>query len=248
MRIGIAGVNGRMGRLLVHAVQASGATLVGGIDRGEGPEGVRLLPGIDALAVDCDAVIDFTRADTTATHARALAAARTAWVLGTTGLDEAAQAAVRQSAEGIPIVQAANFSPGVTLLMDLAERAGHALAADQWDAEILEMHHRQKLDAPSGTALALGEAVARGRGISLVPVTRDYRTGARKNGEIGFASLRGGQVVGEHSLIFSAAAEQIVLSHRADDRAVFATGAVKAALWVNGKRSGLYGMRDVLGL
>jgi 4-hydroxy-tetrahydrodipicolinate reductase len=180
-----------------------------------------------------------------------LAEAGCAWVLGTTGLSEADQEAVREAARRIPVVQAANFSPGVTLLLALAERLGAALPADTYDAEILEMHHRQKTDAPSGTALALGEAVARGRDVSLEAFAvraRDGDTGPRPPGAIGFASLRGGQVVGEHTLLFAAGDEQIALTHRAFDRGVFARGAVRAAMWVHGRQPGLYGMQDVLGM
>jgi 4-hydroxy-tetrahydrodipicolinate reductase len=247
-RIGIAGVNGRMGRMLVGAVRAAGATLVGGIDRGEAPAGVDLLADIAALAAVCDVVIDFTRADAVAAHAACVQAAGTAWVLGTTGLDAAAQVAVQQASRAAAVVQAANFSVGVTLLLALAQRLGAALPADEYDAEIVEMHHRQKLDAPSGTALALGAAVARGRGVELAEVARMRGAGARADGEIGFAALRGGQVVGEHTLSFTSASEQILLTHRAFDRAVFAEGAVRAAVWVLGRPPGLYGMADVLGV
>jgi 4-hydroxy-tetrahydrodipicolinate reductase len=146
---------------------------------------------------------------------------------------------------------APNYSPGVVLAMVLAERMAAALPAETYDAEIVEMHHRQKVDAPSGTAVGLGRAVAAGRGVRLEDVTesgRDGHTGARKTGAIGFAALRGGQIVGEHSLLFTSATEQITLSHRAMDRRAFATGAIRAALWVAAKPPGLYDMRDVLGM
>jgi 4-hydroxy-tetrahydrodipicolinate reductase len=184
-------------------------------------------------------------------HAAALAAAGTAWVLGTSGLSAADEAAVDAAATRIPIVYAANFSAGVTLVLALAERMAATLPAAQYDAEILEMHHRQKVDAPSGTALALGRAVAAGRGVDLAAVMqsgRDGHTGPRETGAIGFAALRGGQVVGEHSLLFAGADEQIILTHKAFDRRTFASGAVRAALWVAGRPPGLYGMKDVLGL
>ena len=151
----------------------------------------------------------------------------------------------------IPVVWAANFSPGVTLILTLAERLARALPADDYDAEILEMHHRQKLDAPSGTALALGHAVAQGRGISLAASAiraRDGQTGSRPPGAIGFAALRGGQVVGEHTLLFAGETEHIAITHKALDRRVFARGAVRAALWTQGQKPGLYTMADVLGL
>jgi 4-hydroxy-tetrahydrodipicolinate reductase len=248
MRIGIAGVNGRMGRMLVAAVRGSGDALAGGIDRSGAPDGVDLMADIAALASAADVVIDFTRPESAPEHAAALQAAGTAWVLGTTGLDTAAQAAVLQAAGRVPVVQAANFSVGVTLLLALAERMAAALPSANYDAEILEMHHRQKIDAPSGTALAFGMAVARGRGVDLASVAQTDRAGVRKDGEIGFASLRAGQVVGEHTLSFSSGSEQIQLTHRAFDRAGFAEGAVRAAQWVQGRTPGLYGMQHVLGL
>jgi 4-hydroxy-tetrahydrodipicolinate reductase len=242
-----------MGRLVAREAVAVGALLAGGTWRaGEmPPEGVAHYADAGALARHSDIVVDFTHASTVRPHAAALAEAGCAWVLGTTGLTQADQEAVRAAAGRIPVVQAANFSPGVTLLLALAARLGAALPADSYDAEIVEMHHRQKTDAPSGTALALGEAVARGRGVALERVAvrgRDGDTGPRPSGAIGFASLRGGQVVGEHTLLFAAGDEHIALTHRAFDRAVFARGAVRAALWVQGRPPGLYGMEDVLGM
>ena len=242
VRIGVAGISGRMGRLLVEEIAAAGCPLSGGT-RGGQPA--------DALAAASDVVIDFTRASAVLGHAEALAAAGTAWVLGTSGLSAADEAAVASAATRIPVVYAANFSAGVTLVLALAERMAASLPATQYDAEILEMHHRQKVDAPSGTAMALGRAVAAGRGVDLATVMqsgRDGHTGPRATGAIGFASLRGGQVVGEHSLLFAGADEHIVLTHKAFDRRTFASGAVRAALWVAGRPPGLYGMRDVLGL
>ncbi len=196
-------------------------------------------------------VIDFTRADAARAHAEALAEAGTAWILGTSGLSAADEAAVAAAARRIAVVYAANFSPGVNLVLALAERMGAALPAEAYDAEILEMHHRQKIDAPSGTAIGIGRAVARGRGVALEQAMergRDGHTGPRRAGAIGFASLRGGQVVGEHTLIFAAADEQIALTHRAFDRRAYAAGAVRAALWIAARPPGLYGMSDVLGL
>jgi 4-hydroxy-tetrahydrodipicolinate reductase len=244
LRIGIVGITGRMGRLLVEEVADAGAALAGGIGRAEAGE-------VTALAAASDVVIDFTRASAVRTHAAILAAGGTAWVLGTSGLSAADEAAVAEAATRIPVVYAANFSPGVTLVLDLAERMAAALPAAQYDAEILEMHHARKVDAPSGTAIGLGRAVAAGRGVDLAAVMqsgRDGHTGPRMPGTIGFASLRGGQVVGEHSLIFAGADEHIVLTHRAFDRRTFASGAVRAAFWASGRPPGLYGMRDVLGL
>ncbi len=245
MRIGIAGITGRVGRLLAEEILAAGDELVGGTSR------QRPVPDIAALAARCDAVIDFTHADTVPRHAEALAGGAAAWILGTTGLDRAAQDAVAAAAVRLPVVQAANFSPGVALLLGLARRMAAALPAADYDAEILEMHHRQKRDAPSGTALALGEAVAEARGVPFRDVResgRDCETNPRAPGAIGFAALRGGQIVGEHTLSFTAATEQISLGHRAFDRRVFAAGALRAARWAQGRPPGLYGMEDVLGL
>jgi 4-hydroxy-tetrahydrodipicolinate reductase len=254
MRIGIAGITGRMGQLLVEQVAQAGETLAGGIGLGERDGG--LLAGIADLAAVSDVVIDFTNAATAAAHAAALASAGTAWVLGTSGLSAADEAAVAEAATRIPVVYAANFAPGVTLVLALAERMAAALPAADYDAEIVEMHHRQKVDAPSGTAIALGRAVAAGRGVRLDDVAargRDGHTGPRLPGAIGFAALRGGQVVGEHTVLFAAGAEHIALTHRAFDRSSFAAGAVRAARWLAGSTSGrrppgLYGMTDVLGL
>ena len=255
LRIGIAGITGRMGRLLAAAVPAAGAVLAGGSSR---TDAETKLPGdaprcadLAALAGACDVVIDFTHASRAAAHAGVLAGAGVGWVLGTSGLSGTDEAAVERAARSIPIVYAANFAPGVNLVLALAERMGAALPAEQYDVEILEMHHRQKVDAPSGTAIGIGRAVAAGRGVALEDVMESGRhghTGPRKTGAIGFAALRGGQVVGEHSLIFAAGTEQIVLTHRAFDRASFADGAVRAAHWLAGRQPGLYGMADVLGM
>ncbi len=245
MRIGIAGITGRVGRLLAEEILAAGDELIGGTSRQQ-PN-----PDIVALAARCDAVIDFTHADAVRRHADALAGGAAVWILGTTGLDRAAQGAVAAAAARLPVVQAANFSPGVALLLGLARRMAAALPAADYDAEILEMHHRQKRDAPSGTALALGEAVAEARGVALRDVResgRDRETSPRPPGAIGFAALRGGQIVGEHTLSFTAGNEQISLGHRAFDRRVFAAGALRAARWAQGRPPGLYGMEDVLGL
>ncbi len=242
MRIGVAGIAGRMGRLVADEIPGAGATLSGGLTRGEDAA---------ALARVSDVMVDFTSPETVLAHAGAMAGAGTAWVLGTTGLSPDAHAAIHAASHHIPVVWAANFSTGVTLMLALAERLAAALPAEEYDAEILEMHHRGKRDAPSGTALALGEAVAAGRGVSLAGHAvraRDGDTGPRPPGAIGFAALRGGQVVGEHTLLFAGAAEHISIGHAALDRRVFAQGAVRAALWTAGRAPGLYGMKDVLGL
>ena len=251
-RIGIAGITGRMGLLLVDEVKAAGAILVGGTARTKPvPSGAERFADITALAAAADVVIDFTHAATARLHGAALVAAGTAWVLGTSGLSDTDETAVIQAGQRIPVVYAANFAPGVNLVLALAERMAAALPADAYDAEIMEMHHRQKVDAPSGTAIGIGRAVAKGRGQALSDVMESGRhghSGARKTGGIGFAALRGGQVVGEHTLIFAAATEHIALTHRAFDRRSFAAGAIRAALWVAGRAPGLYSMMDVLGM
>ena len=253
--IGIAGITGRMGQLLAEEVPAAGATLSGGIGgAGSGkspPAGVPLAANLSALAAASDVVIDFTHAAAAQAAAATMAASGKPWVLGTSGLSAADEGAVEAAARIIPIVYASNFSAGVNLVLALCERMGAALPAEVYDAEIMEMHHWQKVDAPSGTAVGMGRAVARGRGQKLEDVMvsgRHGHTGARQTRAIGFAALRGGQVVGEHTLIFASATEHIALTHRAFDRRAFATGAVRAALWVVGKPPGLYSMMDVLGM
>jgi len=241
--IGIAGITGRMGQLLAEEVRTAGATVSGGTSRGN--------PDLAALASASDAVIHFTNAATAQATAQTMAASGKAWILGTSGLSAADEAAVEQAAARVPVVYASNFSAGVNLVLALAERMAAALPAETYDAEIFEMHHRQKVDAPSGTAIGMGRAVAKGRGVKLDDVMESGRrghTGARKTGAIGFAALRGGQVIGEHSLIFAAASEHIVLTHRAFDRRTFATGAVRAALWAVNQPSGLYSMMNALGM
>jgi 4-hydroxy-tetrahydrodipicolinate reductase len=206
---------------------------------------------VGALASASDVIIDFTHAATAQSTAAALTRSGKPWVLGSSGLSPADEAAVEAAARSIAIVYAANFSPGVNLVLALCERMGAALPAAAYDAEIMEMHHWQKVDAPSGTAVGMGRAVAKGRGQKLEDVMvsgRHGHTGARETGTIGFAALRGGQVVGEHTLIFASATEHISLTHRAFDRRAFATGAVRAALWVTDRPPGLYSMMDVLGI
>jgi len=254
-RIGISGITGRMGQLLAEEIPVAGAVLSGGIRRPESnkpaPAGATLWPDLAALAQASDVVIDFTNASTAQTSAAVMAKSAKAWVLGSSGLSAADEATVEEAARAIPIVYASNFSAGVNLVLALCERMGAALPADTYDAEIVEMHHRQKVDAPSGTAVGMGRAVAKGRGQKLEDVMESGRhghTGPRKTGAIGFAALRGGQVVGEHTLIFASGTEHIALTHRAFDRRAYASGAVLAALWVAGKPPGLYSMMDVLGM
>lgn len=243
MQFGILGRTGRMGRLLAEEVVAAGHAL-------GGPSGPGRADPV-LLACENDAVLDFTNAEAVGAHARAMAGGRAVWVLGTSGLSLADEALVRDAARQVPVVYAPSFAPGVTLLLALAEQAGALLSAEMFDAEITEMHHRAKVDAPSGTALGLGRAVAAGRRVALADVAirgRDGVTGPRPVGGIGFASLRGGQVVGRHTVLFAGTDEHLTLSHEAFDRRVFATGAVRAAIWAMGRPPGLYSMRDVLGL
>ncbi|MBK8174497.1 MAG: 4-hydroxy-tetrahydrodipicolinate reductase [Rhodospirillales bacterium] len=265
MRIGISGCAGRMGRMLVQTVLANDeAVLAGGSERpghpdlgadlgtlaGVPPLGVRLGDDAAALFAAADAVIDFSSPAAVFESSHLAAAHATALVVGTTGLGREHHAALAAAAERVPVVVAANMSLGVNLLLGLTRKVA-AVLGDDYDIEIVEMHHRHKVDAPSGTALALGDAAATGRGIALADAAvrvRDGHTGTRAPGAIGFATLRGGDVVGEHSVIFATEGERIELTHKATSRAIFAKGAVHAALWCDGRAPGLYAMRDVLGL
>jgi 4-hydroxy-tetrahydrodipicolinate reductase len=244
--IAIAGRRGRMGQA-VAALLSSRADLrlAGGFDRGTAEETAAALR-------DAAVVIDFTSgAASTALAEQCAEAGRPALVIGSTGFRAEQDAAVRRAAERIPIVRAGNFSIGVNLLLGLVEQAARSLGPRDYDIEILEAHHRRKADAPSGTALMLGEAAARGRGAALDEVAvrvRDGLTGPRPDGAIGFAALRGGGIVGEHSVLFAADDELITFSHSARDRALFARGALTAAAWVHGRPPGLYDMQNVLGL
>jgi 4-hydroxy-tetrahydrodipicolinate reductase len=265
LRIGISGCAGRMGRMLVAEVAATaGCRLAGGVDgptnpalgkdigelAGIGALGLALSSDVAALFASADVVIDFSTPEASMTHARLAAAAKMALVIGTTGFDAHGSDAIREAAKHTALLWAPNMSLGVNLLLSLVGEAAQRLG-DEYDIEILEMHHRHKVDAPSGTALALGKAVAEGRGIDLADHSqrvRDGITGPRKRGEIGFATLRGGDNPGEHRIIFAADGEQIELAHRATSRRVFARGAVKAAQFLAGKPPGFYAMKDVLGL
>lgn len=263
-RIGIVGCTGRMGRmLLAETLSTTGATLAGGVDRlkageildlGElaGGKPLGILAGGDAgaLFAAVDVVIDFTVPAASAAHAEMAAAAGKGLVIGTTGLDAAQTRAIESAATKTAILWAPNMSLGVNLLLGLVEQVARSLGTD-WDIEIVEMHHRHKIDAPSGTALGLGRAAAKGRGVELDEVavrSRDGHTGARSEGTIGFATLRGGDVVGDHTVIFAGEAERIELTHKATDRRIFSRGALRAALWLKGRPPGLYGIKDVLGL
>ncbi|MDX8513774.1 4-hydroxy-tetrahydrodipicolinate reductase [Mesorhizobium captivum] len=251
LRIAIAGALGRMGRQMAEAVQADPRLeLVARFHR-PGSTGDGLVARDEALA-RADVVVDFTTPAASAELARACAArGGPALVIGSTGFDAAELEAIAAAATKIAIVRSGSYSLGLNMLTGLVERAAWALGRDDCDIEILEAHHRFKVDAPSGTALMLGEAAARGRGVSLDDVARRARdgvTGPRPRGGIGFAVLRGGSIVGEHSVSFLAEGERLTFSHAAGDRSMFARGAIAAALWVAGQPLGEYGMRDVLGL
>lgn len=264
MKIAIVGAAGRMGRMLVAAVaQAEGAVLVGGSEATGHPDlgkDLGVLAGLDAQAVAltsdtralfeaADAVIDFTVPVATAAHAALAAETGTVLVIGTTGLQVQHQDAIERAAKKTALVQAANYSVGVNLLQGLVEQAARILP-EIYDIEIVEMHHRHKVDAPSGTALALGHAAAKGRDVNLDDVAdkvRDGITGARRSGDIGFATLRGGDVVGDHTVMFAGPGERVEITHKAASREIFASGAVRAAIWACGQKPGLYSMQDVLG-
>jgi 4-hydroxy-tetrahydrodipicolinate reductase len=255
-----------MGRAVIGEVLATaGCTLAGGIEQpghpalgqdlgalaGADPLGMPASEDPEALIATADVVIEFSAPAATAAHAALVAAHGTGHVIGTTGLGETQERAIRDAARRTAIMRAANMSLGVNLLLGLTEQVARALGPDAFDIEILEMHHKHKVDAPSGTALALGEAAARGRGVKLADAQdrgRDGVTGARQAGAIGFAALRGGDVVGDHVVIFAGAGERLELGHRATDRRIYARGAVTAARWLRGRPPGLYGMADVLGL
>ncbi len=240
-RIGIIGSEGRMGQALAKAIAAAGCELAGGIDRGG---------DVAALAASSDVLVDFSSPQAIEANLAAALGARIPVLIGTTGLGPVQFSAIERAARSIPVLQTGNTSLGVTMLAHLVREAAARLG-DDWDIEIVEMHHRMKVDAPSGTALLLGEAAAKGRGIGLEQHSergRDGHTGQRKSGAIGFASLRGGTVAGDHSVIFAGNEERITLTHNAENRMIFAHGAVKAANWLIGKQAGQYTMAQVLGL
>lgn len=240
-KIGIIGSAGRMGEVLVRAITASGHDNSGGVDKGD---------DVAALAAQCDAMVDFSAPRALQGNIDAALKANIPLVVGTTGLDDNNHTAIDRAATDIAILQTGNTSLGVTLLAHLVKEATSRLG-DDWDIEIVEMHHRMKVDAPSGTALLLGEAAAAGRRIDLADNSerrRDGDTGARETGAIGFASLRGGTVAGDHSVILAGNEERLTLSHSAESRMIFARGAVKAAVWLLDRQPGRYTMNDVLGL
>ena len=261
----ITGASGRMGQMLIKTVlESDHATLVGAVERSGHPwvgQDVGVAMGgaeVGVVATDdaleafskAQAVIDFTAPEATLQFAELAAQARAVHVIGTTGMTDEQIAALAPAARHAVLVRAGNMSLGVNLLVQLTKKVAAALDED-FDIEVIEAHHHHKVDAPSVTALMLGEAAAEGRGVELKDVAdraRDGITGARKRGDIGFTAIRGGDIVGEHDVLFAAAGERIVLRHMATDRAIFARGALKAALWGQGKAPGEYDMVDVLGL
>jgi len=266
MGLVVVGAAGRMGQALIRTIQSiDGVHVSGAIERPDSPhlgKDAGLLAGVGEIGVAisadtlpvfarADGVLDFTTPDATVEFAGYAAQAHIVHIIGTTGCGPEHDAKISAAARHTAIVKSGNMSLGVNLLAVLTRQAARALDAADFDIEILEMHHRHKVDAPSGTALLLGEAAAEGRNIDLggnSVRSRDGHTGPRPAGAIGFATLRGGSVVGDHSVILAGAGERIVLSHHAEDRGIFARGAVKAALWAHHQKPGLYSMLDVLGL
>ena len=239
--IGVIGSKGAMGMALRTVIEQSGHDYSGGADKGD---------DVAKLAAVSDVLVDFSAPAALQTNLKSALRADIPIVVGTTGLGESHHKAIDQAAQEIAVLQTGNTSLGVTLLAHLVREAAKRLDGD-WDIEILEMHHRRKVDAPSGTALLLGEAAAEGRGITLADNRiggRDGHTGARAEGAIGFAVLRGGTVAGEHSVILAGEEERLILSHSAENRAIFARGAIRAAEWLRGRREGRYTMEQVLGL
>ena len=265
MKLVVAGASGRMGRMLTRAVcETPGLTLHAALEREGSPaigQDAGLLAGVGATGaritadplnafLHADGVLDFTSPAATVFYSELAAQAHLVHVVGTTGLSASDLARIEAAGRHTTIVRSGNMSLGVNLLAALVRRAAQALG-EEFDIEVLEMHHRAKVDAPSGTALLLGQAAAQGRGVDLdahAVRARDGHTGARKPGDIGFATLRGGSVIGEHAVIFAGEGERIEFVHKAEDRALFARGAVKAAMWARGKKPGVYSMMDVLGL
>ncbi len=261
----VTGASGRMGRMLARTVlDSTKARLVGAIERtghdwvgqdlgtamGSAPLGLTVTDDPLEAFAKAQAVLDFTAPEATVRFAGIAAQARAVHVIGTTGLSEADLAALKPAARHAVIVRAGNMSLGVTLMVKLTRMVAEALD-EEFDIEVIEAHHSAKVDAPSGTALMLGQAAAQGRGVALDDVAdrgRDGVTGARRRGDIGFAAIRGGDIVGEHDVLFAGAGERLILRHVATDRSLFARGALRAALWGQDKKPGEYDMMDVLGL
>ena len=252
LRVGIAGASGRMGQALLDAAAAADGIAVGSaVDLAAGAWGrVPIGTDVSAAIAQCDVLIDFTRPAGTLEHVRACVAAKRAIVIGTTGFAPAQVDEIRRAAAIVPIVMAPNMSVGVNVMLRLVELGSRALGPD-YDVEVFEMHHRKKVDAPSGTALKLGEVAAAARGASLdetAVFARQGATGERRAGSLGFSVARGGDVVGDHTVFFAGTGERIEITHRSSSRATYAQGAMRAARFLAGKPPGLYDMQDVLGL
>ncbi len=265
MRLIVAGAGGKMGRTLIRAIadtpgavlagalEAPGSELLGqdsGLLAGLPGNGIELSADLWALSKDADGILDFTVPAATIANVAIAAQRGIVHVIGTTGLTASDNAVIRSVTSQAVVVQSGNMSLGVNLLAALVKQVAKSLDED-FDIEIVEMHHRQKIDAPSGTAYLLGQAAAEGRGIDLAKNSvraRDGHTGARKSGDIGFATLRGGTATGDHTVVFAGPYERIELAHKSEDRMIFARGALKAALWARDKKPGFYTMADVLGI
>ena len=265
LKIAVVGCAGRMGINLLRQIDATeGCRISGGTERpgsdalgkdigavaGLDDLGIAITDNADAVIHEADAVLDFTAAIATVEHARICALHGTALIIGTTGLSDTEDAAILTASEKTAVIRGANMSVGVNLLLGITRKVAAKLGPD-WDIEVVEMHHRRKVDAPSGTALALGKAAAEGRDVdhdSVADRCRDGIAGARKRGDIGYAALRGGNVVGDHTVIFAADDERVEITHKASDRTIFARGAVTAGLWSKDKGPGLYDMTEVLDL
>ena len=265
LKLAIAGAGGRMGRVLTRIItetngceiagglEAKGSTLVGtdmGVLSGIGALNVLINDDVESVLRHVDGIIDFTVPAATLSLIARTSAHKKIHVIGTTGIDASGDAQILEAAKSTTIMKTGNYSLGVNILANVVKKVAAALG-DDFDIEVLEMHHRHKIDAPSGTALLLGQAAADGRQINLKQHSvrsRDGHTGARVAGDIGFATLRGGSVIGDHTVMFAGAAERLEFSHKAESRDIFAYGAMKAALWCKDKAPGLYNMNDVLGL
>ena len=261
----VAGASGRMGQMLIRTIaEDAHLKLVGALERagsdwigrdageaaGIGETGVRITDDAVAAIAGCQVLIDFTQPQATVSYAELTAQARAVHVIGTTGLSEEDEAAIARTARHTAVIRAGNMSRGVNLLVSMVRQVARALGPE-FDVEVVEAHHSRKVDAPSGTALMLGAAAAEGRGQALASLrtpAREGITGTREEGAIGFSAIRGGDIVGEHDVIFAGPGERIVLRHVATDRAIFARGAVAAAHWGHGRAPGLYDMSDVLGI
>lgn len=262
MKIGIHGVNGKMGQKIAEAVLSDNSVVLAAASVREHhswynkalnevsdiKSELKTTANLEVLCQKSEVIIDFTRPDATLALLHLSQRYNRPLMIGTTGLNDDIKQVIANAAKNIPIVLAANTSLGVNVLMEITRRVAEVLGSDEWDAEIFEAHHRRKADAPSGTALKLGMEIAKGRGVEFEKVCRyPHETVRKRDGEIGFSVMRGGDICGDHSVFFISEYERVELTHRAQDRSIFARGALKAAKWLHGKKPGLYSMADVLG-